>query len=162
MAFPVSPNNGDVYNNYKYNSANDLWEVNITTPAIEAIKKSVSTTAGIKEVFRSGGAGLVSSGMLTLSGTRGGFVHTSIWTWTVNHQAAGYGTLTRHNLGNYGTVTVHLDAEQYGSVILSVEWGGTMSYEYTAQLFHGAGINTSAEGTLHTSPDAGYTRFSAS
>jgi hypothetical protein len=162
MAFPISPSNADVYSGYKYNETNDLWNTYVAPPVFDTIKKSVPTTAGIKEIFRVSSTSLGASGLISLSGTRLDFVHVSIWTWSGNHQANGYGTLTRHNLGNFGVLPVYLDVAGNGSIIFSADWGGSMTYAYAAQLFHGSSINTNAEGTLHTTPDSGYTRYTAS
>jgi hypothetical protein len=162
MAFPTNPSDADVHSGYKYNETNGLWDAYIAPPAIDVSKKNVVTASGIKEIFRVGSTSLTTSGLISLSGTRGSFVHISTWTWSSNHQANGYGTLTRHNLGNYSTLPIYLDVTGNGSIIFSANWGGSMTYNYTVQLFHGSSINTGTEGMLHTSVDSGYTRYTAS
>lgn len=117
-----------------------------------------SASTGIRELFRIGGYALATSGTFSLAATRGGFVHTSIWAWTSNHQAVGQGTLTQLSSGGYSDIDLYLDVHTNGSMIISADWGDVQTYKISVQKMNGGVVDFSGNNSDWTAPGASYTR----
>ena len=118
-----------------------------------------SVDSGIREMFRVTSAGLCTGGTFTISGTRGGFVHTSQWAWSSTHNSSGRGVLTQLSSGEYSNITVYLDVKSDGSVIVSANWGSAQGYNISIQKTAGSAIDVSLVNADRSSPDTGYARI---
>ena len=64
--------------------------------------------------------------------------------------------------GTYSNITVYLDVESAGGVIISADWGSGQDYCVTVLKMSGSGISFASNGTDWTSPEAGRARYSKS
>ena len=91
--------------------------------------KQFTVDSGIRELFRLGSSSICTGGIFTVSGTRNSFVHTSVWSWSTTHNASGRGTMTQLSGGEYSNVTFYLDIKSDGSAIISMNCGGSTSFQ---------------------------------
>ncbi len=127
--------------------------------------QSTSATSGGSgpyELFRVGQNGLCTGGIFSVSATRGGFVHTTMWAWSSTHNSSGQGTLTQLSSGNYSNITMYIDVDSGGNAIISADWGGSQACSVSAIKFEGSGIDFSYRNTYWSSPNSGHTRYSRS
>ena len=118
--------------------------------------------SSIREIFRVPHSRLCTSGIFSLTATRGSFVHGSMWSWTTTHNGTGQGTLTMLSSGNYTNITVYLDVESGGGAIISANWGSGQDYQVTVLKLAGSGVSFASSGTDWTSPESGRARYSKS
>jgi hypothetical protein len=128
------------------------------TGGLNQSSSSYSVGSGIRELFRVGSSNLTTGGTFSLSATRGGFVHSSLWAWSTTHNATGQGTLTQLSSGQYSNINVYLDVAGDGSAIISADWGAAQGYGLSVQKMAGGALDMSAYGTDWTTANAAYTR----
>ena len=123
-----------------------------------ASSRAASVTGpGIRELFRVSQDGLTTGGFFTIYGTRGNFVHGSTWSWSSTHP--GNGMLTMLSSISYSNITLYLDVNGSGDVIISADIGGTTTMTVSVHKTAGADIDFSAWDTSRSSPASGYTRY---
>jgi hypothetical protein len=130
----------------------------------ESESYSYSGTApqgGVTEIFRVGSTRLCTSGIFSISATRGSFVHSSMWSWTSTHNGTGQVVLTMLSCGNYTNINVYIDMNSGGSCIISADWGSSQEFMITVHKYTGSTVDFANAGTLWTSPNPSYpTRYS--
>jgi len=130
MAFPTSPSDGDLYKNYVYRSATDLWQKVAYDPA--------STFGGLtnKHMQWTGASGAQSTGIDVNSGGYGG----SIFIIASNNTAAGDNT----DSGLY-LVRLGYDGNNYGVTPCGGDNAWSFSLSGSTLLITGPGGNNQAE-----------------
>jgi hypothetical protein len=117
--------------------------------------------SGVTEIFKVLSIRLCTSGVFSISATRGSFVHSSMWSWTTTHNGTGRGVLTQLSSGDYTNITLYLDVNSNGSALISADWGGAQEFMITVHKYTGNTVDFSGAGTLWSSPSPSYpTRYS--
>jgi len=120
--------------------------------------RDIGLSPGIRELFRVDGLSLCTGGIFALSGTRNGFVHTSMWSWSSTHNSTGRGMLTQLSSGEYANITVYLDITGNGDVIICADVGGTTTLQISVTKYAGSNIDFSSANADRTSAAANYVR----
>ena len=143
---------------------NDVLFVGSELQHIGTVSANNISSAGYKELFRISSSRLVTSGIFSISATRGNFVTGATFSWTSSHPVAG--TITQLSSTNYTQVTVTLDIASDGSAIISINWTGydasfPMSYQVTVMKTAGGTVDFSSQGTAWDTVATNYTRYHA-
>ena len=141
---------------------NDTLFVNSELQLVGTTSANNISSAGYKELFRISSSRLVTSGIFSISATRGNFVTGATFSWTSSHPA--YGTITQLSSTNYTQISVTLDISGDGSAIISVNWTGydatfPMGYQVTVIKTAGGTVDFSSQGTAWDTVATNYTRY---
>ena len=153
MSFPTNPTNGQIYKNYQYNSINQTWNTISTKNNIQ--KTGYFNTGDIRELCRIPFTNLGACVRVTLFATRGDYVVVATWLITTGH-ASGC-QITKQN-GTYIVPSLCVDVDNYSTMQISISFGSAQSYFLSVESY-GSEVILVNEGTIHSSPDSGYTRY---